>query len=528
MATQRPARAPRRTQMNVPPREQVRPRTARGGKPQRSSRLPAWLPYALIGLPLAFMMLVAMLVGLGALLLYGSGAALPGVQVAGEAVGGMTEQEIAASLSGWQIALTDGESTLTVDPAVLGVTLDTAATARAAVGYGRGEGSALRAVFSQIEVPLVLYVDPAAAEQGLASLASQIEQAPINAGVQLVNGQAQPRPAVNGRGLDIAASAAPLASDAGAALADGTLELVTYPIAPEITDPTPIVNAAAALLANPLRIRAYDPIEDESFDWNIPPAEWGNWLTAEPDPNASIGLRVSLDEGQLQAYFGARVAELGGARTLDMDEATEAVQTAIGRGETESWTRVYYNDRQHVVQAGESIISIAWDYGIPYPWVQQANPGVETLSVGQTITIPSPDTQVPLPVVPNKRIVVSISEQRTRVYENGALKWDWISSTGISSSPTWPGVYQVLMHETNAYAGNWDLWMPNFIGVYHPVPGAEFINGFHGFPTRGGSQLLWTNSLGTRVTYGCILLSNENVTALYSWAEEGVIVEILP
>ena len=100
------------------------------------------------------------------------------------------------------------------------------------------------------------------------------------------------------------------------------------------------------------------------------------------------------------------------------------------------------------------------------------------------------------------------------------------ASTGIDSSPTWTGVYQILSHEPNAYASNWNLWMPDFLGVYRPIPGADFTNGFHGFPTRGGSQLLWTNSLGTRVTYGCILLSNDNIALLYDWAEEGVVVEI--
>jgi lipoprotein-anchoring transpeptidase ErfK/SrfK len=78
----------------------------------------------------------------------------------------------------------------------------------------------------------------------------------------------------------------------------------------------------------------------------------------------------------------------------------------------------------------------------------------------------------------------------------------------------------------NAYAANWDLYMPHFMGVYRPIPGSNFTNGFHGFPTRGGSQLLWTNSLGTRVTYGCILLNNQNASLLYNWAEEGVVVEI--
>ena len=66
------------------------------------------------------------------------------------------------------------------------------------------------------------------------------------------------------------------------------------------------------------------------------------------------------------------------------------------------------------------------------------------LSVGQSITIPSQDNLLPLPIIWDKRIVVSISQQRVRVYENGAIKWDWIASTGIDSSPTWTGVYQII------------------------------------------------------------------------------------
>ena len=102
------------------------------------------------------------------------------------------------------------------------------------------------------------------------------------------------------------------------------------------------------------------------------------------------------------------------------------------------------------------------------------------------------------------------------------------ASTGIADSPTSPGVFQVQTHEENAYAGNWDLWMPSFMGIYRPVPTSEFMNGFHGFPTRGGSQLLWTGNLGQSVTYGCILISSDNAQALYNWAEEGVVVEIQP
>jgi lipoprotein-anchoring transpeptidase ErfK/SrfK len=87
-------------------------------------------------------------------------------------------------------------------------------------------------------------------------------------------------------------------------------------------------------------------------------------------------------------------------------------------------------------------------------------------------------------------------------------------------------VFQIQTHEPNAYASNWDLWMPHFMGIYRPVPSSDFMNGFHGFPTRGGSTLLWTGDLGHPVTYGCILISSANAAALYEWAEEGVVVEV--
>jgi lipoprotein-anchoring transpeptidase ErfK/SrfK len=140
------------------------------------------------------------------------------------------------------------------------------------------------------------------------------------------------------------------------------------------------------------------------------------------------------------------------------------------------------------------------------------------------ITIPSKDDLLPLPVVPDKRIVISISKQRMWVYERGQVKWDWIASTGIPDSPTMPGIYQVQSHDGTAYAGNWNLYMPFFMSIYEAVPG--FSNGIHGFPSRGGSQILWEGSLGRPVTYGCILLSTTNAKLLYQWAENGVVTEI--
>lgn len=458
-----------------------------------------------------------------------AGGTLPGVYSGGIALGGLSETEAAQKLAqNWQqIMLHDGQRAWRFEAATLGVTLDAQATARSAYQQGRVNlGSALAGLIGRLDVPPVVSIDTPTLEAALQANADQFGQQPVNAGVQFVNGQVETTPPQTGRALDIAATVNRAAQNPGAALREGRLELVMQTVQPAVTDSTPMLERARALLGSPLDIRIYDPVTGDSVYWSAAPEQWANWLTADPDPNSPTGLVLSANDAPVRDYLSAQAAVLDSSRYLKLDEAVASVQQGIREGRTNPFARVYHRDRQYVVQAGETITSIAWDVGVPYLYIVQANGGLQSVSVGQTITIPSSDAFLPYAPTPDKRIVVSISQQRTWVYENGQLKWEWATSTGIPDSPTWPGVYQIISHEPNAYAGNWDLWMPNFMGVYQPIPGADFTNGFHGFPTRGGWQLLWTNSLGTRVTYGCILLSDTNIQLLYNWAEEGVVVEI--
>ncbi len=467
---------------------------------------------------------------LGGIILFNSGI-LPGVSAGGVSLGGLSESEAVDEIAAaWEtITLRDDERTWTIAAADIGVTIDADATAERAHAQGRGSGDLLTSLFGEVDVTPVMRIDGNVMRAGLEAIATQAEILPRDAGIELVNGVIRPTPSREGRLLDSVATVATLNSTGPDALADGVLDLVMLPIKPQVTDSTALVNAASAILTRDFVISAYDPIDGETKRWSLPPAAWAIWLTAEPDPSSATGIQLAADASAVRDLLVTQEATLANPRYLDIDMAVAAVQEAIRSNQTEATIRVFHADRVHVVQSGESIISIGWDYGVPYPWIQQANPGVgDAISVGQEIVIPSPDNFLDFKPIPNKRIVVSMSEQRTRVYEDGALKWDWPTSTGIADSPTWPGIYQIISHVPNAYASNWNLYMPSFMGVYRPVPGSDFTNGFHGFPTRGGSQLLWTNSLGTRVTYGCILLSNANVQLLWDWAEKGVVVEILP
>ena len=319
-----------------------------------------------------------------------------------------------------------------------------------------------------------------------------------------------------------------LQQNPAAVLQNGRLNLVTQSIPPVVADTALVEAKIGELLTTAVLLHAFDPINNEAVDVSIVPDIWGTWLSLTA--NEAGQLSWELAEAEMSGFLQGQLGQLGEGRFVEMGEVETAVKHTITNGINSNnlvRTRIYHAPTLHTVQAGETLSSIGYNYGIPYPWIQQANPDVASgLSIGQAITIPSPDDLIPFPVVENKRIIVSISQQRVWAYENGVLKWEWAGSTGIANSPTSPGTFQIQTHEVEAYAGNWDLHMPYFMGIYQPVPTADFMNGFHGFPTRDGYNLLWTGDLGHPVTYGCVLVSTENAEKLFGWAEQGVIVEI--
>lgn len=514
----RPAQARVAVNPAYPPK---RPVQARRPKPKKS-KMSMWFLLLPVGLMLIF--LLALVGSFVVFQLSFANRILPRVQVAGISVGNMTQNEAVAYLTQqWEtIELSDGSQTWVTNAIYLGLTLDAEGSIERAL-----DQKSLSAIFNETTVAPIFSIDANTMNLHLSSLTSEIEQPARNAGVELLNGDVRPTEPIYGTMIDIQATINALQSNPDL-LDDGVLEMVMLSVAPTVTDSSALVAQAESLLLNPLDIRVFDPVTGDSIYWSSLPDVWGNWLTATSDPNSPIGLALSVDASQVQTYLQQQVQNtFDNSRTLDFANAVASIQNAFLAGTPQNaFVTVQHNDRVHSVQSGESITSIAWDYGIPYLYIMQYNGGIESVSIGQDILIPPADYFIDGNVDPTKRIVVSISQQRTYVYENGALLYEWASSTGINDSPTWTGVYQILSHEPNAYAGNWNLYMPNFMGVYQPVPNSEFTNGFHGFPTRGGGQLLWENSLGTRVTYGCILLSDTNIGILYDWAQEGVIVEI--
>jgi LysM repeat protein len=327
---------------------------------------------------------------------------------------------------------------------------------------------------------------------------------------------------VPGYYLDIDATLNVLAADPGAALADSYLPLVLVPVAPRVPDASAAIAEAQTLLSAPLTMTAYDPVSDEHFSWTADPATIAGWLGVE---STDAGPHVIVQADRLSGWLSDIEAGLGQGRTVNAEESAPEIEAAL-RSHAPVTLTIRHAPTTYTVQPGETLTQVSWNVGIPYWRILDANPGMDadTISVGQTLNIPSKDDLLPLPVIANKRIRVSISQQRLWTYDSGQLSHEYLISTGIDRSPTQPGIFQILEHTPSAYASLWDLTMPNFLSIYESWPG--FFNGFHGLPTLSNGQLLWREILGKPASYGCIILDLPDGQALYDWADNGVVVEI--
>lgn len=492
---------------------------------------------ALLGAGLAALLALMMTAGLLLFVYFqASGRILPGVQVSGVNLGGLTQAEAAERLAQtWarqaRIQATNGITTQSLAPAELGLSLEAGPTAAQAAAIGRGGSlplklvQAAQAAWSGWDILPQVRLDEAAARARLESLAPQMSQPAKNAGLRLEGAAFTTLPAEMGYTINVEATLEALRRDPSGVLRGGLLTIIPQPLIPAVRDVTPAIAQAQRLLDTPLSIQAYDPIVDQTLEWRVPRDAIAAWLTVEADANGAP--QIGLDPAQAAAYLDSLGADLDNGRYIDGAKHAAGLADALRQGLPYT-ASVSYRPTRYTVQAGDTLLKIGWKVGMPYWMIAKANPGLnpDALRTGETLTIPSKDSLLPLPVVPGKRIVISISQQRLWVYQNKQLLGEHIISTGIDRSPTQPGIFQVQTHDPNAYASVWDLYMPNWLGIYEAWPG--FMNGIHGLPMLSNGRRLWANVLGKPASYGCIILDLPDAEWLYNWAENGVVVEIQP
>lgn len=185
----------------------------------------------------------------------------------------------------------------------------------------------------------------------------------------------------------------------------------------------------------------------------------------------------------------------------------------------------------YLVQRGDTLFRIANRFGLTTAQLAAVNHIYNPALIypGQVLMIPGgAPAEGTGPVAPpaagaGKRILVDISEQHLYAYESERLIFSFVASTGAPGLGTRPGHYSVQNKIPNAYGGTWNIWMPNWLGIYWA---GSLQNGIHALPILPDGSRLWAGYLGTPVSYGCVILGVQEAQQLYDWAEVGIPVDI--
>jgi len=455
----------------------------------------------------------------------------PGVYIGETSVWGLTREKAVSKVDElWNeehlLVITDGQRDWSAPPADFGLWVSSESAVEEAYWIGRGSD----ALYEYLELltgkthtfqsQVIFYPEIALTE--LERWAGVINITGYPTGVRYQEGEWVIVPGQDGLALDVNATIADLSADPDAVINNGVLLFSMFREGFNLGDTQVSIENILPQLEQPLRISAYDPITDIEENWQVTPNDLASMIhivyDGQPHPH--------IDMLSFIAYLNDYLSSTHAKWTVEPD-ADLADLDAVWQADSVYSITVWHKSFDYIVQPGDSLNGLGLEYGMPYWHIMDANPFLYDtgLHAGQIIRIPSKNELLPLPVIRNKRIEISINQQRMRTYLNSSLQDEYIISTGVASSPTHTGVFQVQTHELNAYASVWDLYMPHFLGIYEGWPG--FMNGIHGLPTLSSGNILWADVLGSPASYGCIILALDDAEDLYYWAEDGVVVEII-
>ncbi|MBE7470798.1 MAG: L,D-transpeptidase family protein [Anaerolineales bacterium] len=245
---------------------------------------------------------------------------------------------------------------------------------------------------------------------------------------------------------------------------------------------------------------------------------------------------LRLTPGQLRARQEDRLAAnyLQGVKHYQAGEWQKAIESLEAvRAEDGAYVHVkdllysaYYNHglalqgANKMKQARDALeMAIALRPDLPEPRREIAD--IEFALAPQT----APEKPIPPALVKDRLIVVGIAEQRMWVFDKNKQVFDFVVSTGEPGRDTAIGEFEILDKIDVAYAATWNLDMPYWMGIYWA---GTLENGIHSLPiVKHTGYKLWDGYLGQRVSYGCVILSDEDAATLYEWAEVGTKVKIV-
>lgn len=136
----------------------------------------------------------------------------------------------------------------------------------------------------------------------------------------------------------------------------------------------------------------------------------------------------------------------------------------------------------------------------------------------QTLTV-FPDEGIVPGRFPGKYIDIDLTKQLMTIFEGVNQMGQYIISSGKASMPTPTGTRTIINKDPRAWSNKYGLWMPWWMGI-----GGDY--GIHELPEWPNGYKEGESHLGTPVSHGCVRLGIGAAQTVYNWAEIGMPVYI--
>ncbi|AXK44591.1 L,D-transpeptidase family protein [Brachybacterium saurashtrense] len=451
------------------------------------------------------------------------GRALPGTTVLGQDVAGQTPEEIAALVAerGEEVtvSVTAGEKQLEVGLEELGVSVDAAATAQAAVGRDDSFADVIASTWSgEHEVSPVVAVDEASTVAFAKGLVPEDRTTPVDAEVTFDEDSQTwtAEPGRNGQGVDPQPLVDAVTAHAPT-LESFSVEQPIEEIAPSITteEAEAVVADIAALLEQPMAIEGPDGATHE-----VSSERRNGWISVAPD-EAEQTLRIAVDEDAVREWVST-VAAQDAVEPEDgieqVDEDGEVVKVVTEKKDGLKITNTdAVADQLIAALTGTTPLEAAFESTTVEATVEQVDAPAPAEEEDEE---DSEESAAP-PANPTgeKWIDVDLSAKTVTAYVGDTPVWGPRAMVdGKEGYETVTGTYEIYLRYDRQDMTNAPYYPEDHPKYYYTpdVPWVQYFHrgyGFHGAP--------WRSSFGYSGSHGCINLPVSDAKWLYDWASIG-------
>lgn len=242
-----------------------------------------------------------------------------------------------------------------------------------------------------------------------------------------------------------------------------------------------------------------------------------------------VGYGQSL--GSIARQYGVSLEALARANDIANPDLIYAGQALLISGvpaETNDSPRGFEagstNSVTHIMQPGETLVSIGIVYNVSWLRIAQANNIFEADAIlpGEALIIPggdvlpgaehsfiTPDAAPAARIGAGREIIVDLSDSRVYAYEDGRLVRNVLVSTGLPATPTVQGGFTVQRKYVSQTMSGPGYYLPE-------VPYVMYF--YAGYALHG---TYWHNNWGQPMSHGCVNLPTPEAEWFYTFTDIG-------